>query len=108
MWSKRTAARAARALAALVLGACLAGTLPAPAHAQDKPAVVDLNTATLDDLIALPGIGAKRAQAILDARKERGGFQSVDDLLDVRGIGAANLEKLRPHLRVGRKNEPAR
>lgn len=90
-------------VAALLLGAALAGAAPGTGTAEEKPSVVNLNTATLDELVALPGVGEKRAQAILDARKERGGFESVDDLLDVRGIGAANLEKLRPHLSLGGK-----
>jgi competence protein ComEA len=93
--------------APLLLGAALAAGLPLAGGAQEKPGVVNLNTATLDELVALPGVGEKRAQAILDARKERGGFKSVDDLLDVRGIGAANLEKLRPHLSVGGKGGAA-
>ena len=44
--------------------------------------------------------GQKKAEAILETRKARGGFKSVDELVDVRGIGPAQLEKLRPHLRV--------
>lgn len=56
---------------------------------------LDLNTATLDQLDALPGIGPATAQAILDERERRGGFRSVDELLDVRGIGPAKLDALR-------------
>lgn len=56
---------------------------------------LDLNTATLEQLDELPGIGPATAQAILDERERRGGFRSVEDLLDVRGIGPAKLEALR-------------
>jgi competence protein ComEA len=56
---------------------------------------LDLNTATLEQLDALPGVGPATAQAILDAREKVGRFASVDDLLDVRGIGPAKLEGLR-------------
>jgi competence protein ComEA len=84
-------------LATLGLAAPLAGAAPG---ADERPTVVNLNTATADELEALPGIGAKKAEAILATRKERGGFKSVDEIVDVRGIGPAQLEKLRPHLRV--------
>ena len=95
-------------LAALLVGALLAyAAAPGVGVAQDKPGVVNLNTATLDELVALPGIGEKRAQQILDERKARGGFKSVDDLLELRGIGPANLEKLRPYLSTSGKSGAA-
>ncbi len=84
-------------LATIALAAPLAGAAP---NADERPAVVNLNTATAGELEALPGIGAKKAEAIVEARKSRGGFKSVDEIVDVRGIGPAQLEKLRPHLRV--------
>ena len=56
---------------------------------------LNLNTATLEQLDELPGVGPATAQAIIDERDRRGGFTSVDDLLDVRGIGPAKLEDLR-------------
>jgi competence protein ComEA len=56
---------------------------------------LDLNLATAADLEALPGIGPATAKAILDARERIGRFRSVDDLLEVRGIGPAKLEALR-------------
>ena len=62
--------------------------------------VVDLNTATAADLEALPGVGPATAQAILDYRRQHGRFRSVDELLEVRGIGPAKLSQLRPHVRV--------
>jgi len=61
---------------------------------------LDLNTATLEQLDALPGIGPATAKAILDERQKRGGFRSVDDLLDVRGIGPAKLDAIRDLVRV--------
>jgi competence protein ComEA len=56
---------------------------------------VHLNTATLAELDALPGIGPVTAQKIIDFREEHGAFRSVDDLDAVPGIGAARLEQLR-------------
>jgi competence protein ComEA len=56
---------------------------------------ISLGTATLEQLDTLPGIGPVTAQAILDHRSEHGPFRSVDDLLDVKGIGQATLDDLR-------------
>ena len=60
--------------------------------------VVNLNTATAEELQLLPGVGESRARAILEVRKTRGSFKSVEELTDVKGIGPAMLEKMRPHL----------
>ena len=84
-------------LSALAAAAPLANAAP---NADERPAMVNLNTATAGELEALPGIGAKKAEAILEARKAHGGFKSVDELVDVRGIGPAQMEKLRPHVRI--------
>ena len=56
---------------------------------------VNINTATAEQLEELPGVGPAIAAAILDERERRGRFTTVDDLLDVRGIGDARLEQLR-------------
>ena len=64
-------------------------------------ALVNLNTATKDELVALQGIGPAKAQAILDYRAKSGGFKTVEELKDVKGIGAKRFEKLKPELTVG-------
>lgn len=61
-----------------------------------QPAVVHLNAADAAALDALPGVGPATAARILAWRDEHGGFASVDDLLEVPGIGPARLETLRP------------
>ncbi len=63
-------------------------------------AVVDLNTADQATLETLPGIGPALAGRIIAWREEHGGFSSVDDLLDVSGIGQARLDDLRDRVRV--------
>ncbi len=57
--------------------------------------LVNVNTATAAELEALPGIGEVTAQAIVDYRTENGPFASVDELLDVSGIGDVTLENIR-------------
>lgn len=63
-------------------------------------APVDLNTATEAELDALPGVGPATAAAIVAHRGTIGRFSSVEQLADVRGIGPAKLETLRPLVRV--------
>ena len=61
---------------------------------------VDLNTATVEQLDALPGIGPATAQAIVDHRARHGPFRSVAQLLQVKGIGEAKLAALRSKVRI--------
>ncbi|MBI5447046.1 MAG: helix-hairpin-helix domain-containing protein [Deltaproteobacteria bacterium] len=61
---------------------------------------LELNRATADDLTALPGIGPKKASAVLAFREENGPFRETGDLLQVPGIGPNTLERLASLLRV--------
>ncbi len=61
---------------------------------------VDINKASLEDLTKLPGIGKSKAQNIITTRNKLGRFESIDDLLKVRGIGPKLLKKLRPYIKV--------
>ena len=91
--------RSARASALAWLIALAIGTTALSALAESQlTGVVNLNTATQEELQLLPGIGESRARAVIEARKRRGGFQKVEDLLEVKGIGEAGLQKLRPHV----------
>lgn len=68
--------------------------------AEEAGRPVDVNTAGAEELEVLPGVGPATAKAILDERERRGRFATVDDLLDVRGIGPAKLEALRDQVKV--------
>ena len=63
-------------------------------------ASIDINTADTADLTSLPGIGEKTAEKINAYREANGPFKSVDELLNVRGIGPKVLEKIRPLVHV--------
>ena len=58
--------------------------------------VVNVNTANVEELSMLPGVGPARARAIVELRQKLGGFKRIEDLLEVKGIGEASLAKLRP------------
>ncbi len=73
----------------------------APGAPGTAPALVDLNTATMEQLDTLPGVGPVTGQAILDWRTENGAFTSVDELLEVDGIGEVTLADLRDLVTVG-------
>jgi len=91
------AARLLRAVAALLLFA-----LSASAFAQKQPPAkpIDLNTATLEQLQQLPGVGPSTAKAIIRFREKSGPFKRVEDLLAIHGISKARFEKLRPYITV--------
>jgi competence ComEA-like helix-hairpin-helix protein len=83
----------------LLSGPSFAGALP------NASTPLDLNRATVEQLVELPGIGDVKAAAILAVRDERGGFGSLSELESVRGIGPALSAKLRPLLKLGAKSK---
>ena len=106
----RVLAAAIAAGAAMVLCFALRSTamepirhLPAPpAGAEAREAGgVDINTAGLEELMSLPGIGRVRAQAILDDREENGPYRYPEDLIRVDGIGEGILEDILDQITTG-------
>jgi competence protein ComEA len=71
-----------------------ADTKHPPAHS------IDLNAATPEQLQEVPGIGPSTARAIVNFRRKSGPFQKIEDLLAIKGISRARLEKMRPYLTV--------
>ena len=70
-----------------------------PAQAE-RPATIDINSASADELTALPGIGEVLAARIVAYRTANGPFVRGDQLMAVDGIGTITYERLRPHIRV--------
>ncbi len=73
-----------------------APTTPEP----DTDGTVNLNTATQEELMLLPGVGASKAQRILDWRQKHGNFHRIEDITKVKGFGYKTFKKLKPHLAV--------
>ncbi|MFA3790773.1 ComEA family DNA-binding protein [Aliiglaciecola sp. SL4] len=67
---------------------------------QAEATPININTATANDLEALPGIGAKKAQDIVAYRKANGSFKRVEDITNVKGIGDRMLAKLKTSVSV--------
>ena len=74
---------------------------PAAADPADREGLVDVNTAGLDELMDLPGIGQARAQAILDDREANGPFRYPEDLIRVKGIGEGVLSGILDQITTG-------
>lgn len=83
-----------------------AGETPAPADnaapsdSSQSGALVNINTATQEELETLPSIGEVRAQAIIAYREEHGGFRTTDELMEVSGIGEKIFADISPHITV--------
>jgi comEA protein len=92
---------AALVIAALWLGASepvLAQEAPSVTARSAPSGVVNVNVADSEQLRLLPGVGPAKAQAILEYRKAKGPFKKVEDLMEVSGIGARALERMRPYV----------
>jgi competence protein ComEA len=70
------------------------------ARKEEPVSPVSLNSATADQLQNLPGVGPATAEKILEFRQSHGGFSSIEQILEVKGIGPKKLEKMRPWLRL--------
>ena len=66
----------------------------------EAPSLININTATQTELETLNGIGPAIAQRIIEYREEHGAFQNIEELLNVKGIGEATLNKFRDHITV--------
>ena len=82
---------------------CVIAATPNHARAQQEQApvtapksTINLNTATLDQLATLPGVGQKTAERILEYRTKNGGFKKIEELMNIKGIGEKNFLKLKP------------
>jgi len=75
------------------------GDQPQPPASVQK-ASINLNSATLDQLETLPGIGRKTAERIVEFRQKNGGFKKIEELMNVKGIGEKSFLKIKPLITV--------
>ena len=72
---------------------------------NDSPSKINLNTATVEELMNLPGIGEKRAVDIVSLREEKGAFHEIEELMEIPGIGEKLLNQIYDFVTVNDKNE---
>jgi competence protein ComEA len=72
----------------------------ASASSQTATGIVNLNTASAEQIALLPRLGAKVAQRVVDYRKANGGFKRVEDLMEVKGIGEKLFKTLKAHISI--------
>lgn len=86
------------AVIALIVAPPAAGA--APGTGEEK--AVNINTAGVEELMTLPGIGKAYADRIVEYRQKNGPFKKVEDLLNVRGIGDKTFDRIKTRLTVGK------
>ncbi|HNX94334.1 MAG TPA: helix-hairpin-helix domain-containing protein [Holophaga sp.] len=79
----------------------LCAALPLAAADRAPSHSVNLNTASVTELMQLPHVGVKTADRIVTFRKQHGGFRRIEEVMNVKGIGEKSFAKLRPYLTLG-------
>ena len=89
----------------LVLAVCLSAAglraaTPSRTETADPSGVININSASAEQIAYLPRVGLKLAQKVVDYRKANGPFKKIEDLMEVKGVGEKFFVRLRPHLTV--------
>lgn len=81
------------------------GVFAAKSSEGNDQDLININTATSEELVGIPGVGKVLAKRIIDFREKNGPFQKVEDLMKIRGIGEKNFKKMRDSITVGKKSK---
>ena len=92
----RTQTLLAFVLAVLITPAFVLASPQGQEPAAIQKTTINLNTATIDQLMTLPGIGQKTAERIIEYRTKSGGFKKIEELMNVKGIGEKSFLKIQP------------
>ena len=87
------------------LAFCLALPLCAGEQTPAKP--ININSASVTELMQLPKVGQKTAERIVSFRKQHGNFKRIEEIMNVKGIGEKSFAKLKPYLALGPSSAPA-
>ncbi len=81
-----------------------AGVRPTyPEKLVKQPSIINIRTASAQEFMQLPGIGPSTAEKIIAYRKQHS-FASIEDIMNVKGIGEKKFEKMKPYLQLGAKS----
>lgn len=67
---------------------------------KESGAIININTATKNELIGLPGVGDATAEKIINYREQKKGFKKIEDMMNVSGIGKKKFEKMKPFIKT--------
>ncbi len=85
-----------------IVAIALAMAVPTAGAGEGGKKLINVNSAGVEELIVLPGVGRAYAERIVEYREKNGPFKKVEDLLNVKGIGEKTFERIRSRVTVGK------